>query len=113
MATLDLTSPAVLPLFSKAQTPPTIGHLRRVDLPPGHGGLVVSLRPVTTDAKIVTLGAGALVADDTDIGAATFGPVDHDLWSEVYFPVGCEAFYLASTGASVDVYVSLDKPRPL
>jgi len=113
MAALNLTSPAVLPLFTKATTSATIGHLRRVDLPPGHGGVVVSLRPVTTDAKIVTLGSGSLVADETDIGAATFGPLDHDLWTEVYFPAGCETFYLASTGAGVDVYIGLDKPRCL
>lgn len=109
MAALDLTTPAVLPTYTST-TLGTAGQMRRVNLPPGHGGLILTLRPLATDTKIVTLGSGALVADNTAIGANGFMPLDHDSVASEYIPRGCETVYLASATDAQVVYVGLNKP---
>ena len=109
MAALDLTAPNPLPFFAPVNTlHATPGLMRRINLPAGHGGLWISIYPIATDAKLVTLASNALVADNVTIGARGYGTCPYGQWTREWIPGGCEVVSVASATASQELIVSIN-----
>lgn len=112
MASLDLSASTSFPVVANTTLSGTPGNVRLVLLPT-HVDVKVSIRPRTSDAKLVT---SQSVTEDSAIGATAYGTLDGDTWQEVGVPStgGCSRLGIASTDASVVVEVLVERiVRPL